>query len=133
VTPALGLNLEHAYKYQDQGTYKEDGGRGRYGVSAANESHNLRVSVRYVLIRGFNLNMGQSYSVQSNWRYNKGKKQLDYETRSTDITGRIGYKHNFGPRTNLSAAVELNRSEGNRVNAAFKKYWNFEFEVTHTF
>jgi hypothetical protein len=133
VTPALGLNLDHNYRYQDQGSYREEGSTGRYGLAAANESNTLRVGLRYALGKGLNLNIGQAYSVQSNWSYKKGKKQLDYETRSTDISGRIGFKHNFGPRTNLSAAVELNRNEGSRVSAAFRKYWNFEFEASHTF
>jgi hypothetical protein len=133
VTPALGLNLEHNYRYQDQGSYREAGSKGRYGLAAANESNTLRVGLRYALVKGLNINIGQAYSVQSNWSYKKGKKQLDYETRSTDISGRIGFKHSFGPRTNLSAAVEINRNEGNRVSAAFRKYWNFELEASHTF
>jgi len=133
VTPALGLNLEHTYRYQDQGSYREEGSKGKYGLSAANESNTLRIGLRYGFVKGLNLNIGQAYYLQTNWSYKNGEKQLDYETRSTDISGRIGFKRNFGPRTNLSASIEHNRNEGSRVSAAFRKYWNFEFEASHTF
>jgi hypothetical protein len=133
VTPALGLNLDHNYKYQDQGSYREEGNVGKYGRAAANRSNSMGITLHYTILRAISLNMRQSYYVQTNWNYEGGKKVLDYETKSTDISGRVGFKHKFGERTNLSLSVERNRSEGSRISAAFKRYWNVEMEASHAF
>ncbi len=40
----LGINVRHNYKYQDQGSYRREGGERLYGRAAASESHLLSIS-----------------------------------------------------------------------------------------
>ncbi|MFH1220347.1 MAG: hypothetical protein V1694_07815 [Candidatus Eisenbacteria bacterium] len=132
VTPDFGLNLNHDYRYQDQGSYQEVGGSGQYGRSAGNASNTFAVGVSYSLWK-LRFNVRQAYLLQTNWKFQGGKKLLDYQTASTEISGRAGFKYSFKDRTHVSLSLEHNRKEGSRVSEAFRRYWNIELEASHVF
>jgi hypothetical protein len=129
----LNLNVRHNYKFQDQGSYREEGKARLYGKSAERESHVFTVACSYRIGEQLSFLVRQSYFLQQNWKYQEGKKELDYETRSTEITGRAGFEYALGEGSNLSFSVEQNRKEGERVSEAFRKYWNVELEISHVF
>jgi hypothetical protein len=133
VAPGLGLNLDHAYKFQDQGSYSERGREKGYSRSAENVSNAFAIGLNYRMFRRLNLTVRQSYYLQTNWNYENGKKVLYYNTQSTELSGRVGFKYDFTDRTKFSFSLEQDRNEGNRVGAAFRKYWNVELEASHVF
>ncbi len=133
VTSRLKINLSHTYKFQDQGNYAERNGAGYYDPSTETESHSLNLGINYKIFKKLNLVVRQGYFLQRSWRYRDGNKQLDYETTTSEIMGRVAFNYEIGSRTKVSLTVDQNLKEGKRVNEAFKNYRNIEFEVSHVF
>lgn len=133
ITWGLALTLQHDYKFQDQGSYRKEGSMRLYGRSAEKESHVLNIGVNYTLRKVLKISAKQVYRLQDSWRYEGGKKLLDYETASTEISGKVAFRYDIGEKTKISLAVQQNRKEGSRVNKAFKSYRNVEFEASHVF
>jgi hypothetical protein len=129
----LSVNLSHSYQFQDQGKYSEDGGRGLYARSTEKETHNMGVVCRYKPIKHVAIMVKQTYRIQRNWSFSEGRKTLDYETATSDISGRVNFNYNVGERTKFSLKLEQNRREGSNVSRAFKSYRNIEFEASHRF
>lgn len=129
----IKMNLSHNYKFQDQGSYREEGSRRLYGRSEETESHVFNIGLNYKVFRGLKIVVRQSYYLQRNWEYDKQEKSLDYEVTSTDIMGRMAFDYTISDRTKLSLSVEQNRKEGTRVNEAFRSYRNIEFEASRVF
>ncbi|MFZ1945987.1 MAG: hypothetical protein WAW06_00385 [bacterium] len=132
ITPGVVLNIDHTYRYQDQGSYDERGGRGSYGRSAGNQSNTLAIGTAYTIGK-IRLSMRQAYYFQDNWDYDDGKKVFKSGNRSVEISGRAGFKYSFKDRTNFAFSVEQTRKEGTNVGAANKKFWNMELEASHVF
>jgi hypothetical protein len=132
VTPRVALDIDHTYRYQDQGSYSERGGKGSYGRSAGNQSNTLTIGTAYT-IRKVRLSMRQAYYFQDNWDFEAGKKVFKSGNRSVEISGRVGFKYSFKDRTDFTFSVEQTRKEGTNVGAANKRYWNMELEASHVF
>jgi hypothetical protein len=130
---ALSLNVNHQYKFQDQGGYSEKGGQRLYARSAERETNILSIALRYTFLRYIKITVRNSYQIQRSWAYIQGKKELQYETPTTDLSGSIGFSYKFGDRTKVSLSFQQNRKEGSRVSEAFRKYRNIEFEASHVF
>jgi len=128
----IGLNIRHSYKYQDQGSYSRRGGKRLYSTATEGESQHLNIGLSY-RIGPFRFRFRHAYFVDTRWRYEEGLKLLDYNVRNTEISGRVGFNHNFGESSKLSFHIEHNRKEGDRVNEAFREYWNAEISATHIF
>jgi hypothetical protein len=129
----LKANLNHNYKFQDQGSYLEVGGRRSYGRSAETESHTLRLGCDYKLGQFLTVAVNQSYFMQQSWDYEDGEKVLDYDRYSTDISGKMVFKYDLGDKTKVSLSIQQNNKEGTTVNEAFKSYRNIELEASHVF
>jgi hypothetical protein len=129
----VDLNINHDYKFQDQGGYSEDGGSKLYARSADRESHVLSAVCRYKPVKAISLVVRHTYRIQRNWTYREGQKRLDYETETSEITGRMRFKYEFGDRTDLALTVEQNLKEGSTVNEAFRNYRNIQLEASHVF
>jgi hypothetical protein len=133
LTSNINLNLNHNYQFQDQGKYSKKDGKGLYARSSEKETHSLGIVCKYTPIKHIDMVVRQTYRIQSNWSYNRGEKSLDYETVTSDISGRIKFSYNIGERTKFSLLLEQNRKEGSNVSQAFKNYRNIELEASHVF
>jgi hypothetical protein len=125
--------MSHNYKFQDQGSYREDGARRLYSRAEETESHVFNIGLNYKVFKGLKVVVRQSYYLQRSWEFPGGEKRLDYEVTSTDIIGKMEFDYTVGEKTKLSLSVEQNRKEGTRVNEDFKSYRNIEFEASHVF
>jgi hypothetical protein len=133
VVSNLRLNVVHNYKSQDQGSYMKEGGRRLYALAAESESHLLSLAVIYKVGKYLTFRVRQGFYVDTRWRYQDGVKLLDYHVRNTDISGRVGLNYPINDRSKLNFHLEHNRKEGDRVNRAFKEYWNAEVRASHVF
>ncbi len=134
IVKGLKVNLSHNYKFQDQGSYREENGRRLYGRADETESHVFNIGLNYRIRKVVKLLVRQSYYISRNWDYgNDGEKRLDSETTSTDIMGRMGFDYNVGENTKISLSIEQVRKEGTRVNRDFTSYRNITFEASHVF
>jgi len=133
ITSRLKADFTHTYKYQDQGSFYEDQGGRYYNPSTETESHSLNLGINYRLTKKLKIVVRQRYFLQRNWRYKDGNKQLDYETTTTEIMGRLAFSYEIGTRTRVSFKMDQNFKEGERVNEAFRNYRNIEFEASHVF
>lgn len=132
VSLGIQVDVDHTYRYQDQGGYRESGKNKYYGRSGGSESNTFAVGTGYN-IRRIQFSLRQAYSVQDTWDYKDDKKVFKSGNWSVEITGRIGFKYEFKERTKFSFAVEENRKEGSNVGEALKHYWNIELEGSHVF
>ncbi|MGD9402072.1 MAG: hypothetical protein PVF95_07380 [bacterium] len=134
IVSSLGLNLRHNYKYQDQGSYRREGGQRLYGRATESESHLLSIAVNYKMGKHLNFRIRQGFFTDTRWKYqDDGSKELEYVVQNTDISGRVGFNYKIGDTSELAFHVEHNRKEGDRVNAAFRNYWNAEIRAKHIF
>jgi len=133
IAPKLNFNVDHQYKFQDQGGYREIDGQSLYARSSERETNILGINLRYVPMRALKLSVRSSYQLQRTYKYVDGVRIFDYEIPTRSLSGKISFNHNWGDRTKLAISVEQNRREGPRVGDAFKNYRNIEFEATHVF
>ncbi|MFC1800295.1 hypothetical protein ACFL2Z_05265, partial [Candidatus Eisenbacteria bacterium] len=133
IAPKLNLNVDHQYKFQDQGGYREVDGQSLYARSSERETNVLGINLRYVPFTALKLSVRSSYQLQRNYRYVEGVRIFDYEIPTRTLSGKISFNHKWGDRTSLAISVEQNRKEGSRVSDAFRSYRNIEFEATHVF
>jgi hypothetical protein len=129
----LKVLLLHTYKFQDQGSYREDDGGRYYGRAAERETHILSINCRYSLGSHIKFVVKHAYQIMHNWRYRGGEKQLDSKTVTDEISGRVSFDYDFGSGTSISLSVEQNEKEGSRVSEAFRSYRNIEFKASHIF
>jgi hypothetical protein len=130
---SLTADFNHHYKFQDQGSYIDEGGRRSYGKSSETESHVLSLGCNYKIGNLLKIAVNQSYSVQRSWDYHEGEKTLGYERVTADISGKMVFKYDLGDKTKVSLSIQQNRKEGSTVNEAFKSYRNIELEASHVF
>jgi hypothetical protein len=133
LTGRVRLNVGHNYKFQDQGSYSEEGSKRLYSRSDESASHVFNIGLNYKVFNGLKIVVRQSYYISRAWDYDGDEKTLDYEISTTDIIGRLAFDYTIGDKTKLSLTVEQNRKEGDRVNEAFRSYRNIEFEASHVF
>jgi hypothetical protein len=133
IAPKLNFNMDHQYKFQDQGGYRKVGGQSLYARSSERETNILGINLRYIPIRALKLSMRSSYQLQRNYKYVEGVRLFDYEIPTTTLSGKIAFNHKWGERTSIAISVEQNWKEGSRVSDAFRNYRNIEFEATHVF
>lgn len=133
VVRSLGINIRHNYKYQDQGSYRKEGGERFYGRAVESESHLLSIAVNYKIGKYLNFRIRQGFFTNTRWTYENGPKELDYVVQNTDISGRVGFNFKISDVSEVAFHVEHNRKEGDRVNEAFRKYWNAEISAKHIF
>jgi hypothetical protein len=133
IAPKLNFNVNHQYKFQDQGGYREIDGQSLYARSSERETNVLGINLRYVPITALKLSVRSTYQLQRNYRYVEGVRMLEYEIPTRTLSGRISFNHKWGERTSIAISVEQNRKEGSRVSEAFRNYRNIEFEATHVF
>jgi hypothetical protein len=133
IVGGLKMNLNHSFKFQDQGGYREESGTRSYSRSAESESHRLNIGLNYNLLKHFKIFVRQTYYIQRKWDVAGDKKELENETESTEIMGRVVFNYALGERTKVSLKVEQYRKEGSRINKAFRSYRNIEFEASHVF
>jgi hypothetical protein len=134
IAKGVNVNVNHQFKFQDQGGYREVDGQRLYARSAERETNIFAIVFRYNPISNIRFSLRQSYQLQRNWRYTpQGFKVLDYEVPTLELSGRIGLNYKFGDRTKVSLVFEQNRREGSRVSEAFRRYSNIEFEASHVF
>lgn len=133
IVSSLGLVVRHNFKYQDQGGYRREGGRRFYSQAAESESHLLSMAVNYRVGRYLTFRIRQGFFTDTRWRYEDGLKILDYVVRNTDISGRVGFNYKINDTSELAFNLEHNRKEGDRVNEAFREYWNAEIRAKHIF
>jgi hypothetical protein len=133
IAPKLNFNVDHQFKFQDQGGYREVGGQSLYARSSERETNILGINLRYVPIRALKLSVRSSYQLQRNYKYIEGERSFDYEIPTTTLSGKIAFNHKWSDRTSISISVEQNRKEGSRVSDAFRNYRNIEFEASHVF
>jgi hypothetical protein len=127
------VDLHHNYKFQDQGSYREEGGRRFYGRSAESEAHVFGIGCNYRLGQYIKIAVNQSYYLQQSWDYDDGEKTLDYERVTTEISGKMIFKYDIGEKTKVSLSVQQNEKDGTAVNEAFRSYRNVELEASHVF
>lgn len=132
VITGVQLDLDHAYRYQDQGSYRESGKQGLYGRSGGSESNTLGIGTGYTLGR-IHLSFRQAYYVQDTWDFKDGKKVFKHGNWSVEISGKANFKYEFKERTKFSISLEQNRKEGTSISEAFRRYWNVELEASHVF
>jgi hypothetical protein len=130
---SLKLNFGHTYKFQDQGRYSEKGGKRTYSRASETEAHRINLGLNYKFINAIKIFIRQSYYVQQKWSLTGGKKELESQTVSSEIMGRVVFNYNLGDRTKVSLRLEQNLKEGERVNQAYRSYRNIEFEASHVF
>ena len=133
VVSSLRLTIRHNYKFQDQGSYRKEADRRIYSRAAESESQSLSLALTYRVGRHLTFRVRHGVYVDTRWRYEEGAKLLDYEVRNTDISGRVGLNYEINSRSKLAFHLEHNRKEGDRVNEAFKEYWNAEITASHIF
>jgi hypothetical protein len=133
IAPKLNFNVDHQYKFQDQGGYREVGGQSLYSRSSDRETNVLGINLRYVPFKALKLSVRSSYQMQRTYKYVDGVRTFDYEVPTSALSGKISFNHNWGERTKLAISIEQNRREGPRVGDAFKSYRNIEFEASHVF
>jgi hypothetical protein len=133
VAPELNLNLDHTYKLQDQGSYVRQGHKRLYGRTAQSVSNSFAITMNYTLMRRLNLIIRQAYYLQSTWAYTGSRKYLRSSIETSEISGRLGFKHQIGERSRISCSVERSWNEGSAISAAFRRYWNLEIEASHVF
>ena len=129
----LGINIRHNYKYQDQGSYRKEGGQRLYGRATESESHLLSIAVNYKIGKHLSFRVRQGFFTDTRWTYENGPKELDYVVQNTDISGRVGFNFKISDVSEVAFHIEHNRKEGDRVNEAFRKYWNAEISAKHIF
>ncbi len=129
----LGLNVRHNYKYQDQGSYRKEGGQRLYAQATESESHLLSIALNYKVGRYLNFRIRQGFFTDTRWRFENGIKILDYVVQNTDISGRVGFSYRINDASEFAFHLEHNRKEGDRVNEAFREYWNAEISAKHIF
>ena len=133
IVPALGLNVRHNYKYQDQGSYRKENGQRLYAQATESESHLLSMAVNYRVGKHLSFRIRHGFYTDTRWRYEDGLKVLDYVVQNTDISGRVGFNYKINDTSEFAFHVEHNRKEGDRVNEAFREYWNAEIRAKHIF
>lgn len=133
IAPKLNFNVDHQYKFQDQGGYREAGGQSLYSRSSDRETNVLGINLRYVPFKALKLSVRSSYQLQRTYKYVDGVRIFDYEVPTSALSGKVSFNHNWGDRTKLAISIEQNRREGPRVGDAFKSYRNIEFEASHVF
>ena len=133
IVSGLGLTVRHNYKYQDQGGYRREGGERFYSQATESESHLLSIAVNYRIGRYLNFRIRHGFYTDTRWRYEDGLKILDYVVQNTDISGRVGFNYKINDTSEFAFNLEHNRKEGDRVNEAFREYWNAEITAKHIF
>jgi hypothetical protein len=133
IVRSLGLNVRHNFKYQDQGSYRKENGQRLYGRAMESESHLLSIAVNYRIGKVVNFRIRHGFFTDTRWTYENGPKELDYVVQNTDISGRVGFNYKINNTSEFAFHVEHNRKEGDRVNEAFRNYWNAEIRAKHIF
>jgi hypothetical protein len=133
ITKGLALDMRHSYRFQDQGSYRKENGKRFYSVASESESQTLNLTVVYRIGRSLVFRIKHGFLIDTRYRYEEGVKRLDYQVRNTDISGRVGFNYKINDRSSFAIRVEHNRKEGDRVNEAFRGYWNAEIEASHVF
>jgi hypothetical protein len=132
VTQGVQIDIDHAYRYQDQGSYRESDRKGLYGRTGGSESNTFGLRTGYRLGK-IHLSFRQAYYLQDVWDYKDGKKVFKTGNWSVEISGRASFKYEFKERTKFSFSVEQFRKEGTGISDAFRYYWNVEMEASHVF
>lgn len=133
VAPKVDVNLNHQYKFQDQGGYREVNGQSLYARSSERETNVMAINLRYAPIRALKLTARSSYQLQRTYSYKDGVKRLDFEIPTSELSARVSFNHNWGEKTSLAVTVEQKRREGPRVSENYRNFTNVEFEATHVF
>jgi hypothetical protein len=132
VSSGIQLDVDHTYRYQDQGSYRESGKQKFYGRTGGSESNTFGIGTGYTIKR-IHLSIRQAYYLQDTWDYKDDKKVFKAGNWSVEISGRASFKYEFRERTKFSFSLEQNRKEGTNISEAFKRYWNVEMEASHVF
>lgn len=133
IVSGLVLIVRHNYKYQDEGGYRKEGGERFYSQATESESHLLSIAVNYRMGKYLTFRIRHGFYTDTRWRYEEGLKILDYVVQNTDISGRVGFNYKINDASEFAFNLEHNRKEGDRVNEAFREYWNAEIRAKHIF
>jgi len=130
----LGLNVEHKYRGQDEGAYREDEfGVERYARNSERDDHSMSISVRYRLLELIDLEVKQDLSFQKKWTFSDDEKRLAWEKYDTSVTGRASLNHTLEDGTRLSVSVARTHRDATNIVERQREVWNITANIDKTF
>lgn len=130
----LGLGIEHKYRGQDEGAYREDEfGVDRYTRNSQRDDNSMSISVRYKLLDLIGLEARQELSFQKKWTFTEDEKLLAWEKYDTSVTGQASLNHNFEDGTRLSVSVARTHRDATNIVERQRDVWNIAANIDKTF
>lgn len=130
----LGLNVEHKYRGQDEGAYREDElGVERYARNSERDDNSMAISVRYNLFDLIDIEVKQELSFQKKWTFNDDERRLAWEKYDTSVTGRAGLNHSLEDGTRLSVSVGRTHRDATNIVDRQREVWNITANIDKKF
>jgi opacity protein-like surface antigen len=130
----LGLNVDHKYRGQDEGAYREDeSGVERYARNSERDDNSMSISVRYRLLDLIDLEVKQELSFQKKWTFSDEERRLAWEKYDTSVTGRASLSHSLEDGTRLSVSVARTHRDATNIVERQREVWNITANIDKTF
>lgn len=130
----LGLGIEHRYRGQDEGTYREDEfGVERYARNSERDDNSMSISVSYTLFDLINLEVKQELSFQKKWTFSDDEKTLAWEKYDTSVTGKAGFNHTLEDGTKFNVSVGRTHRDATSIVERQREVWNISASIDKTF
>jgi hypothetical protein len=130
----LGLNIDHTFRGQDEGAYREDElGLERYARNSERDDNSMSISVKYRLFDLVDIEVKQELSFQKKWSFNDDERRLAWEKYDTSVTGRASLSHSLKDGTRLSASVARTHRDATNIVDRQREVWNITANIDKTF
>jgi hypothetical protein len=130
----LGLSVDHTYRGQDEGAYREDEfGVERYAKNSERDDNSMSISVRYKLLNLVDIEVKQELSFQKKWTFSDDEKRLAWDKYDTSVTGRASISHSFEDGARFSVSVARTHRDATNIVERQREVWNITANVDKTF
>jgi hypothetical protein len=130
----LGVGIEHRYRGQDEGAYREDEfGVERYARNSERDDNSMSISMSYTLFDLINLEVRQELSFQKKWTFSDDEKTLAWEKYDTSVTGKAGFNHTLEDGTKFNVSVGRTHRDATNIVERRREVWNISASIDKTF
>lgn len=130
----LGLSVEHKYRGQDEGAYREDEfGVERYAKNSERDDNSMSISMSYKLFGLIDLEMSQELSFQKKWKFDDQERSLAWEKFDASITGRASLNHSLEDGTTFRGSVGRTHRDATNITERQREVWSVTLNIDKTF
>jgi hypothetical protein len=130
----LSLNVEHKYRGQDEGAYREDElGVERYAKNSERDDNSMSISMTHKLFGIIDLEMSQELSFQKKWTFDDQDRSLAWEKFDTSITGRASLNHSLEDGTTFRGSVGRTHRDATNITERQREVWSITLNIDKTF